>query len=175
MKISSLRDPSKNSSIDPQRNSMINPTKNLSINPLKNSSLNPAKNSLINPKKNSSINPFKNSFINPHKNSRLNPFKNSMLNPFKNSMINPYKTSMFKGMFLFNLSRECTGFLVEADERVSLWFDTQAEPKFFTIVANENIRIVCDFDGNWESVLVSNSSGQFNLFDLDGSWFGHTS
>lgn len=59
-----------------------------------------------------------------------------------------------------------------ATDEVSLWYDMKGEPKHFTIKADDDVLILCDFDGNWDQVWIANGCGSFNQFDLNGNWLG---
>jgi hypothetical protein len=48
----------------------------------------------------------------------------------------------------------------------------EGEPRHFTIKANDDVLILCDFDGNWGQIWVANGGGCFNQFDLNGNWLG---
>lgn len=58
-----------------------------------------------------------------------------------------------------------------ANETVSLVYDLEGEPKYFTVRANDDVLLRYDFEGDWSQVWVTTDKG-FNMFDLNGGWVG---
>ena len=164
-------DPKRDSSINPLRNSAINPTKNSTINPRFNSQINPRFNSQINPRFNSQLNPRFNSQLNIRYNSSINPRFNSSLNPRFNSAINLRRNRSFGGPFVYDLNLNQIGYLVRANDDVTLVFDPESELMWVAVKHGNGGFVVfkdgTEFTEHWEA----NGQGGFNRFDAD-KWTG---
>ena len=167
-----VNDPRTNSSLNPKFNSSLNPKFNSSLNPRYNSSINPRYNSSINPRYNSSINPRYNSSINPRYNSSINPRYNSSINPRYNSSINPRSNRSFGGPFIYSIDLIQQGFLVRANDSVSLKFDLAGEFAGTLIKANDKVLAEFDTDQNWVGFCVQANDLVQLKFDEESEWNG---
>jgi len=167
-----VNDPRVNSAFNPKYNSSINPNYNSSINPRFNSSINPRFNSSINPQFNSSINPHFNSSINPQFNSSINPRFNSSINPRFNSSINPRYNASFGGPFVYSPDLDQQGFLVRANDSVSLKFDEAGEFAGTLIKANDQVMVEFDKDQKWMGYFVQANELVQLRFNAEGEWSG---
>lgn len=98
------------------------------------------------------INPIFNTSLNPVFNTSLNPIFNTSLNPVFNTSLNPAINLQYQGPFLYDLALVEQGFIVNANDSVSLLF-----------------RMNNTFDG----ILVKNAVGGFNQFDGQNKWVGY--
>jgi hypothetical protein len=165
------RDPSRDASVNPLRNNQINPRSNSRLNPVFNSQINPTFNSRINPTFNSQINPTFNSQVNPTFNSQINPTFNSALNPMFNSSINPKRNTLMGGPFLYDLNLNQVGYLVKANERVSLVFDMNGR-HLLTAVAHAHGFAVFDAKNKWLENWIENGRGGYLRFHPNANWIG---
>jgi len=140
-----VKNPKTNMSLNPRSNMSINPRSNMSLNPRSNMSINPKSNMSINPRSNMSINPRSNMSINYRSNMSINPRSNMSLNPRSNMSINPRSNVSFGGPFIYSLDLEQKGFLVRANETVTLLFDMLSE--FIGVgVSHQHTGIILLFD-----------------------------
>ena len=167
------KNPRTNMSLNPRSNMSINPRSNMSINPRSNMSINPRSNMSINPRSNMSINPRSNMSINYRSNMSINPRSNMSLNPRSNMSINPRSNVSFGGPFLYSLDLEQKGFLVRANEKVTLLFDMSSEFIGVAVRHDSGIVLLFDTDNNWTGFLVPTSQEELFLhFDTDNNWLG---
>ncbi len=157
---------------DPRTNSVYNPRTNSSINPRVNSSLNPRINTSLNPRINSSLNPRINSSLNPRINSSINPRINSSINPRINSSLNPRINRSFGGPFLYSLDLNQEGFLIRANDTVSLFFDGALSFTGFGVKNGIGGYTLFDSTNEWIGQLVPDKQGGFLRFDTNNDWVG---
>ncbi|WP_143296503.1 hypothetical protein [Acetobacter sp. DsW_54] len=157
---------------DPKLNSKINPKFNSKINPKFNSKINPKFNSKINPEFNSKINPKFNSKINPKFNSNINPKFNSSINPKFNSKINPKFNNALGLKYLYDTSADRYGFVIYADDNVSLVFDFDLKWSKFSVQHQENGFVVFSTEGQFLEHWESNGQGGWNIFTIENDWIG---
>ena len=142
-------------------------------NPRTNMYLNPRSNMSINPRSNMSINPRSNMSINYRSNMSINPRSNMSLNPRSNMSINPRSNVSFGGPFLYSLDLDQKGFLVRANEKVTLLFDMSSEFIGVAVKHDSGVVLLFDTDNNWTGFLVPTSKEELFLhFDTDNNWLG---
>jgi hypothetical protein len=165
------RDPRTDSSVNPLINGQISPRFNGQLNPQLNGQINPRFNGQINPQFNGQINPRFNGQVNPRFNGQINPRFNSALNPAFNSAINPLRNTLMGGPFLYDLELNQKGFVVKANDKVSLVFDMSAQHTQ-TAVAHSQGFAVFDQNEDWTEYWVDTRKGLYLRFLSDGEWIG---
>jgi hypothetical protein len=159
-------------SLNPLTNRTLNPRFNQTLNPRFNHTINPRFNHTINPRFNHTINPRFNHTINPRFNHTLNPRFNHSLNPRFNHTLNPRYNSAFAGPYLYDLSRERTGYLIRATDTVLLRFTLEGEFQGVSIRTSAGGFTLFNSDNEWVGYWVPHGKGGFLQFDSDGEWAG---
>lgn len=124
------------------------------------------------PKLNSKINPKFNSKINPKFNSKINPKFNSSINPKFNSKINPKFNNALGLKYLYDTSADRYGFVIYADDNVSLVFDFDLKWSKFSVQHQENGFVVFSIEGQFLEHWESNGQGGWNIFTIENNWIG---
>jgi hypothetical protein len=167
-----VKNPRVNSLLNPQFNAQINPQFNAQINPQFNAQINPQFNAQINPQFNAQINPQFNAQINPQFNAQINPQFNAQINPQFNAQINPRFNSAYGGPFLYSLSLDQEGFLVRANDEVSIIFDKAGGYSGFTVQHDKGIVLTFDINNRWTGYFVPSGQDPLIRFDISGKWIG---
>lgn len=168
----SADDPKKNMMVDPFRNMMINPLRNMMIDPKRNMMIDPFRNMMIDPMRNMMIDPKRNMMLDLQRNMMIDPARNFSLDPKRNWAINPSQNSAWGGPLVYDLNKKITGFIVRANEQVSLLFNTDGTLNGSLIQAGEKNVNVFNRERKWVGFLVHNGAEGFNQFDLTKSWIG---
>ena len=166
------KDPRKNPSFDPNRNMTIDPRRNMMIDPRRNMMIDPNRNMMIDPRRNMMIDPRRNMMIDPNRNMMIDPRRNMMIDPNRNMMIDPRRNRYYGGPYIYDTQLNQVGFVVRANEKVSLLFDPSARFTSFVVrtdSANENI---FDIRGGWIEFIVPTPSNVRLRFDTNGGWLG---
>ncbi len=166
------KDPRRNMSFDPNRNMSIDPRRNMSIDPRSNMSIDPNRNMSIDPRRNMSIDPRRNMSIDPNRNMSIDPRRNMSIDPNRNMSIDPRRNRYYGGPYIYNLRLEQTGFLVHANENISLIFDTSAQFTSYIVATSNNNLNIFDLSGAWVGFLVSTDNDVLLHFDTTGQWLG---
>ncbi|MDA3895279.1 MAG: hypothetical protein PF482_03910 [Desulfobacteraceae bacterium] len=95
--------------------------------------------------------PRRNQMFDPNRNMTIDPRRNMTIDPNRNMTIDPRRNRYYGGPYIYNTQLKQVGFLVRANENVSLIFDMSAR---------------------FISYIVSTGSGNLNIFDISGAWIG---
>jgi mRNA-degrading endonuclease RelE of RelBE toxin-antitoxin system len=141
--------------------------------PRTNPSLNPNKNIAIDPRRNMAIDPRRNMMIDPNRNMMIDPRRNMMIDPNRNMMIDPRRNRSYGGPFVYDQHLNQEGFVVRANDEVSLVFDSQ-RAKFtgFIVQKGSNGANIFDTTGRWIGFFVSAGDDVLLKFDPSGQWTG---
>jgi len=164
--------PKTNGTFNPNMNSAINPKRNSALNPKMNSALNPKMNSAINPRLNSSLNPKLNSAINPKLNSAINPKLNSAINPKLNSSLNPRLNRSYGGPYLYNMSLDQEAYLVKANNKIEILFDSKGDFSGFLVSANDRVKIEFNKENTWTGYYIKANEKVWLRYSIDNEWQG---
>ena len=157
---------------DPKHDVNLSPTHNSKINPLHNSQINPKFNWNINPQHNQIINPLTSTKINPQYNPDLNPMYNKAINPMFANHLHP-KNSVWTGLYLFNAEDKLLGFVTMANQDLLLCFDEQGQWTCYYVKSPTGTYNQFSTTGEWTgSYLCADSGAGFNLFAKTGEWTG---
>ncbi|MBK7646968.1 MAG: hypothetical protein IPJ12_07395 [Betaproteobacteria bacterium] len=167
------KDPRKNSSLNPNTNMTIDPRRNMTIDPRRNMTIDPNRNMTIDPRRNMTIDPRRNMTIDPNRNMTIDPRRNMMIDPNRNMMIDPRRNISYGGPFVYDQQLIQEGFVVRANDKVSLIFDSRAA-KFSCFVVSHiaNGANIFDPTGQWIGFLVSANNDVSLRFDTSGNWTG---
>ena len=124
------------------------------------------------PKTNSTLNPACNSAINPNYNSSLNPASNSAINPKYNSAINPKYNSALGGPFLYDLDLNQLGYVVRANDSVSIVFNMEGQWTEFIVQHQNGVSLLFDWNTNWIGYFAPTDQGSMLRFSTSGQWTG---
>jgi hypothetical protein len=166
------KDPRLTAALNPSLNTAISPIFNSGLNPMFNSSINPTFNTSLNPTFNTSINPIFNTSLNPVFNASINPTFNTSLNPRFNSFINPTLNRAFGGPYLYAVNLKQEGYLVRANDDVSLVFDLAGNHIGELVRATDNIRVQFDANNQWNGYVVRANDDVSLRFEVGGTWRG---
>jgi hypothetical protein len=86
----------------------------------------PRNNPMLDPNRNMTIDPRRNMTIDPNRNMTIDPRRNMTIDPNRNMTIDPRRNRFYGGPYLYSVALEQEGFIVRANDRVSLIFDTSA-------------------------------------------------
>jgi hypothetical protein len=150
------RDPRKNMSFDPNRNMMIDPRRNM----------------MIDPNRNMMIDPRRNMMIDPNRNMMIDPRRNMMIDPNRNMMIDPRRNRFFGGPYFYGVDLSQEGFVVRANEQISLIFDMSARYRGFMVLSDGGAGNLFDLTGAWTGFLVPTQNEVVLRFDTSGRWIG---
>ena len=141
--------------------------------PRTNPSLNPNQNMAIDPRRNMMIDPRRNMMIDPNRNMLIDPRRNMMIDPNRNMMIDPRRNRSYGGPFVYDQHLNQEGFVVRANDEVSLVFESQ-RAKFtgFIVQKDGNGANMFDPTGRWIGFLVSAGDDVLLRFDPAGQWTG---
>lgn len=119
-------------------------------------------------------NPRLNSAIDPRRNMTIDPRRNMTIDPNRNMTIDPRRNKFYGGPYLYNLKLEQEGFIVRANDQVSLIFDGSARFKRFIVFCTNGTDNgnVFDFSGHWKEFVVPAQNGVHLRFDTTGQWVG---
>ena len=132
----------------------------------------PRKNPLLDPNKNMTIDPRRNMTIDPNRNMTIDPRRNMTIDPNRNMTIDPRRNRFYGGPYLYGVSLEQEGFVVRADDRVTLIFDTSARFTSFIVFSESGFGNVFDLSSCWIGFLVPTQSDSILRFDTSGQWLG---
>jgi hypothetical protein len=166
------RDPRKNPSLDPNRNMMIDPRRNMMIDPNRNMMIDPHRNMMIDPNRNMMIDPHRNMMIDPNRNMMIDPRRNMMIDPNRNMMIDPRRNRYYGGPYLYDTQLNQNGFVVRANEKVSLMFDPSSRFTGFVVETDSGNENVFDLCGSWVGFLVPTQSDVRLRFGTNREWVG---
>jgi hypothetical protein len=166
------KDPRKNPSIDPNRNMTIDPRRNMTIDPNRNMTIDPNRNTTIDPRRNMTIDPNRNMTIDPNRNMTIDPRRNMTIDPNRNMTIDPRRNRYYGGPYIYNVGLEQEGFVIRANEKVSLIFDTSARFTSFIVSTGSEVANVFDLSGRWIGFLVQAQNDVLLRFDTTGQWLG---
>ena len=158
------KDPRTNRTLDPNRNMMIDPRRNMMIDP--------RRNMMIDPNKNMMIDPRRNMMIDPNRNMMIDPNRNMMIDPHRNKMIDPRRNRYYGGPFIYSTTLEQEGFVVRANDEVSLIFDLSAQYTRFFVNNGKDGANVFDVSGHWVEFLITTQHDVRLRFDTTGQWIG---
>ena len=159
-----LLNPNSNVTIDPRRNMMIDPNRNMTIDP--------TRNMMIDPRRNMMIDPSRNMMIDPSRNMMIDPRRNMMIDPNRNTMIDPRRNKFYGGPYSYSTDLNQNGFLVRANDNVTLFFDMSARFNEFGVVTEQGNTNIFDVNNNWVGFLV-NTDNEIQLrFDTRNGWIG---
>lgn len=125
------------------------------------------------PRTNPSLNPHKNMAIDPRRNMAIDPRRNMMIDPNRNMMIDPRRNRSYGGPFVYDQRLNQEGFVVRANDEVSLVFESQ-RAKFtgFIVQNGSNGANMFDPTGRWIGFFVSAGDDVLLKFDPSGQWTG---
>lgn len=166
------RDPRTNLILNPNSNTSINPMVNTSLNPLINTSLNPFINTSLNPYINTSLNPLINTSLNHLINTSLNPLINTSLNPIINTSINPFINPNYAGPYIYDLGMKRTGYLVKANDRIFLIFNSPADFSGICVKNSSNGYTLFNKSNQWIGYLIFNRQDGYLYYDQNNKWIG---
>jgi hypothetical protein len=133
----------------------------------------PTRNHALDPRRNTMIDPRRNMMIDPRRNMMIDPRRNMMIDPRRNMMIDPRRNQFYGGPYIYNADMEKEGFVVRANDDVSLTFDLSGNYiGFIASAKNEKNENVFDTTGDWLEFLIRVDSDVRLRFDLDGDWIG---
>ncbi|WP_085025312.1 hypothetical protein [Ensifer aridi] len=168
-----IRTPNRDRTGNPNLNQSINPRYNTELNPRYNTRVNPLYNTLLNPKYNTQLNPRYNTSINYRYNTSINPKYNTSLDPRRNYSINPLRNKALSGPFSYDLASKNDGFIVKANENVSLIFSTAAElTKTAVQIRSTGGCNVFDLNQNWIEYWVPHPLNGHLRFTPQNDWIG---
>lgn len=168
------KDPRTNYMLDPNRNMAIDPRRNMTIDPRRNMTIDPNRNMTIDPRRNMTIDPRRNMTIDPNRNMTIDPRRNMTIDPNRNMTIDPRRNRSYGGPYLYSQGLEQEGFIVRANDQISLIFDQSAHFTGFIIFCkneSENGNIF-DLSGSWVGFVVPTQSEVLLKFDTSGQWKG---
>jgi hypothetical protein len=167
------KDPRTNPSLNPNQNMAIDPRRNMMIDPRRNMMIDPNRNMMIDPRRNMMIDPNRNMLIDPRRNMMIDPNRNMMIDPNRNMMIDPRRNRSYGGPFVYDQHLNQEGFVVRANDEVSLVFESQ-RAKFtgFIVQKDGNGANMFDPTGRWIGFLVSAGDDVLLRFDPAGQWTG---
>ena len=116
--------------------------------------------------------PRKNPLLDPNKNMTIDPRRNMTIDPNRNMTIDPRRNRFYGGPYLYGVSLEQEGFVVRADDRVTLIFDTSARFTSFIVFSESGFGNVFDLSSCWIGFLVPTQSDSILRFDTSGQWLG---
>jgi hypothetical protein len=166
------KDPRRNPSLDPNRNMTIDPRRNMMIDPRRNMMIDPKRNMMIDPNRNMMIDPRRNMMIDPNRNMMIDPRRNMMIDPNRNMMIDPRRNRYYGGPYLYDTRLNQEGFVVRANEKISLLFDPSARFTGFVVATDSGNENVFEIRGGWVGFLVPTQSGVRLRFGTNGEWVG---
>lgn len=166
------RDPSWDGTVNPNLNGKINPNFNGQINPKINGAINPTYNGRINPNFNGQLNPRFNSYLNYKFNSVINPKFNPSIDPQRNWAINPTRNKALPGPFVYDLKAKHEGFVVKANDTVSLVFSMRSEFKQVAVSNGIGGYLIFDLDNAWREYWVRHEADGFLRFNVKSVWIG---
>ena len=149
-----------------------NPTLNMMLDPHRNMMIDPRRNMMIDPRRNMMIDPRRNMTIDPRQNMMIDPSRNMGIDPKRNWQIDPHRNTAWSGPLLYNISNKQVGFVIRANEKVALLFDSNSNFESSIISAGEKNLNLFGRDGGWTSFMVRNGADGYNQFDLNGQWIG---
>jgi hypothetical protein len=111
--------------------------------------------------------------IDPNRNMMIDPRRNMMIDPNRNMMIDPRRNRSYGGPFVYDQHLNQEGFVVRANDEVSLIFDSQ-RAKFtgFIVQKGSNGANIFDPRGRWIGFFVSAGDDVLLKFDPSGQWTG---
>jgi hypothetical protein len=166
------KDPRKNPILDPNRNMTIDPRRNMTVDPNRNMTIDPRRNMTIDPRRNMTIDPRRNMTIDPRRNMTIDPRRNMTIDPNRNMTIDPRRNRFYGGPYLYSVVLEQEGFIVRANDRVSLIFDMSAHFNNFIVFLENGFGNVFDLFGGWVGFLVPTPTDVILRFDTSGQWLG---
>jgi hypothetical protein len=166
------KDPRKDSSLNPNINMTIDPRRNMMIDPNRNTLIDPRRNMMIDPNRNMMIDPRRNMMIDPNRNMMIDPRRNMMIDPNRNMMIDPRRNRYYGGPYLYDIHLNQEGFVVRANEKVSLLFDQSARFSGFVVGTDRENENIFDIHGSWIGFLVPTQSDVRLRFGTNGEWIG---
>jgi hypothetical protein len=166
-----LKNPRTNPMIDPNRNMTIDPNRNMTIDPNRNMTIDPNRNMIIDPRRNMTIDPNRNMTIDPNRNMTIDPRRNMTIDPNRNWIINPKQNAAWDGPYLYSRNYNIEGFIVRANDKVSLLFEPNGNWAASIIEAGKNYNIFTP-SNKWMGFLVPNGAQGFNKFSFNNQWDG---
>jgi hypothetical protein len=149
-----------------------NPNTDSRLNPHFNTAINPNYNTTLNPNYNTTINPNYNTTLNPNYNTTINPNYNTTLNPSYNTTLNPRYNFTYGGPYVFDQALNRVGYLVRANDAVSLMFDENSHFTGIAITNSAEGRTLFDKNNNWTGYLIPDKQGGYLRFNNNGQWIG---
>ena len=168
----SVKDPRSNTMLNPNSNMTIDPRRNMTIDPSRNMTIDPNRNMMIDPRRNMMIDPNRNMMIDPHRNMMIDPRRNMMIDPNRNTMIDPRRNRFYGGPYSYSTDLNQTGFLVRANEKVTLFFDMSANFIEFGVVTDQGNTNIFDINRSWVGFLVNTDKEVQLRFDTRNRWLG---
>ena len=168
----STNDPRTNPNINPDRNPNIDPRRNMMIDPHRNMMIDPQRNMMIDPRRNMMIDPNRNMMIDPRRNMMIDPRRNMMIDPNRNTLIDPRRNRSYGGPFLYDTKLNQIGFLVRANEQVSLIFNKESIFEGISVSTPQGNRNTFNQHNIYTEFWAPTSTDLLNRFDLNGNWIG---
>src|SRR5690554_1498035 len=168
------KDPRTNSMLDPNRNMTIDPRRNMTIDPNRNMTIDPNRNMAIDPRRNMTNDPRRNMTIDPNRNMTIDPRRIMTIDPNRNMTIDPRRNRFYGGPYLYSQALEQEGFIVRANDQISLIFDQSVRFKNFIVYCKNGSKNgnVFDLSGSWVGFVVPTQSDVLLRFDTAGQWKG---
>ena len=166
------KDPRTNSKVNPNQNTMINPRHNMLVDPKRNITIDPNRNITIDPRRNITIDPNRNITIDPNRNITIDPRRNITIDPNRNITIDPRRNSYYGGPYVYSTELSQEGFVVRANDKVSLIFDISARFVQFIVENKKSGANIFNTSGRWVEFLVDTDADVRLRFDTSGEWLG---
>ena len=157
---------------DPRTNPMIDPSRNMTIDPRRNMMIDPNRNMMIDPNRNMTIDPRRNMTIDPNRNMTIDPRRNFTIDPRRNMTIDPRRNRFYGGPYIYTPDLAQIGFVVRANETVSLTFDMEAHFTGFYVATEQNNLNIFSVSGTWEGFLTRANQEVLLMFDTRCNWTG---
>ncbi|PBB98370.1 hypothetical protein [Mesorhizobium sp. WSM3862] len=165
-------DPRRNMMLDPNKNVSIDPRRNMLVDPNRNMMIDPNRNMMIDPNRNMMIDPNRNMMIDPNRNMMIDPNRNMSIDPRRNMMIDPRRNRYYGGPFVYDTKLNQEGFLVRANDEVSLIFDMSGKFAKFIVKNGSDGANVFDTKRKWVEFLIKPEAELFLRFGLNRRWLG---
>ncbi|AFL73267.1 hypothetical protein [Thiocystis violascens] len=166
------KDPRKNPTLDPNRNMTIDPRRNMTIDPRRNMTIDPNRNMTIDPRRNMTIDPRRNMTIDPNRNMTIDPRRNMTIDPNRNMTIDPRRNRYYGGPYLYDVNLNQEGFVVRANEEISLIFDSSARFTSYLVSNGKEGKNIFDVSGKWIGFVIPAKDDVLLKFDTSGQWMG---
>jgi len=140
--------------------------------PRTNRKINPNQNTMINPRHNMRVDPKRNFTIDPNRNFTIDPRRNFTIDPNRNVTIDPRRNSYYGGPYVYSTELSQEGFVVRANDKVSLIFDISAKFVKFIVENKKSGANIFNTSGRWVEFLVDTDDDVRLRFDTSGEWIG---